>query len=303
MKKQLFSGLVLMSVVLLSGCTISVGGDSNDDKSSENAQKSESQDNQSNDSNSNNSNKDESNDGNNHESNQDNNTSNENTNSDEYYAKVWLTALPSYRNMDESEMNADLQFHNLEGEYLNPYNKANTVKYPKGMYLLAGSPTAAGHVVYKNNGDGTISIYNVPSHFQDERWLEDDEYSQQESERILNNPKVVKLYDASDEQIARTVKMFNGSTSMDDGSDSDSDDDSSSEKVTRENVIDKVESYEGSLLDTDKYTYKEPEKTDEGKWGFSFEDKDGNLAGSYIIDDDGKVTEYDENGEEVGSGY
>ncbi|MCY1029614.1 hypothetical protein OWI80_13775, partial [Mammaliicoccus sciuri] len=133
--------------------------------------------------------------------------------------------------------------------------------------------------------------------------LEDDEYSQQESERILNNPKVVKLYDASDEQIAKTVKMFNGSTSMDDSSDSDSDDDSSSEKVTRENVIDKVESYEGSLLDTDKYTYKEPEKTDEGKWGFSFEDKDGNLAGSYIIDDDGKVTEYDENGEEVGSGY
>ncbi|WP_191092301.1 MULTISPECIES: hypothetical protein [unclassified Mammaliicoccus] len=292
-----------MSVVLLSGCTISIGGDSNDDKSSENAQKSESQDNQSNGSENNNSNKDESNDGNNHESNQDNNTSNENTNSDEYYAKVWLTALPSYRNMDESEMNADLQFHNLEGEYLNPYNKANTVKYPKGMYLLAGSPTAAGQVVYKNNGDGTISIYNVPSHFQDRRWLEDDEYSQQESEKILNNPKVVKLYDASDEQIAKTVKMFNGSTSMNDGSDSDSDDDSNSEKVTRENVIDKVESYEGSLLDTDKYTYKEPEKTDEGKWGFSFEDKDGNLAGSYIIDDDGKVTEYDENGEEVGSGY
>ena len=52
------------------------------------------------------------------------------------------------------------------------------------------------------------------------------------------------------------------------------------------------------------YTYKEPEITDDGKWGFSFTDKDGDLAGSYTVDkDDGYVTEYDEDGEKVGSGY
>ena len=87
--------------------------------------------------------------------------------------------------------------------------------------------------------------------------------------------------------------------------DSDDDDDSTSnsdEKVTRDNVIDKVESYEGSTLDTDNYTYKEPEKTGDG-WGFSFTDKDGELAGSYKIDEDGYVTEYDEDGEKVDSGY
>lgn len=87
---------------------------------------------------------------------------------------------------------------------------------------------------------------------------------------------------------------------------SDSADDSSddSEEVTRANVIDKVESYEGHTLDTDTYTYKEPEITDDGKWGFSFTDKDGDLAGSYTVDkDDGYVTEYDEHGDEVGSGY
>lgn len=87
---------------------------------------------------------------------------------------------------------------------------------------------------------------------------------------------------------------------------SDSADDNSddSEEVTRANVIDKVESYEGHTLDTDTYTYKEPEITDDGKWGFSFTDKDGDLAGSYTVDrDDGYVTEYDEHGDEVGSGY
>lgn len=88
---------------------------------------------------------------------------------------------------------------------------------------------------------------------------------------------------------------------MDEDDDSDSSD---SGEVTRSNVIDKVESYEGHKLDTDTYTYKEPEKTGDGKWGFSFLDKDGDLAGSYTVDiDDGYVTEYDEDGEEVGSGY
>lgn len=225
-------------------------------------------------------------------------TSNVDTISNEYYAKVWLTALPSYRDSGDSEMDAELEHQNIEGDLLNPYNEENTVKYPKGVQRLAGTPTAAGQVVYKNNGDGTISIYDVPSHFHDERWLEDDDYSQRKSEDIINSPKVVKLYNASNDEIEQTVEMFDGSNSNDD-----SDSEDSFEKVTRENVIDKVESYEGSTLDTDTYTYKEPEKTDDGKWGFSFEDKEGNLAGSYIIDDDGEVTEYDEDGGKVGSGY
>lgn len=45
--------------------------------------------------------------------------------------------------------------------------------------------------------------------------------------------------------------------------DSDDDDNSTSssdEKVTRDKFIDKIESYEGSTLDTDNYTYKESEK-------------------------------------------
>ena len=95
--------------------------------------------------------------------------------------------------------------------------------------------------------------------------------------------------------------MFDGTTKEENKS-NDMDEDDENEEVTRDNVIDKVEFYEGEELDTDKYTFKEPEKNDDGEWGFSFLDKDGNLAGSYIIDEDGVVTEYDEDGEEVGSG-
>lgn len=43
---------------------------------------------------------------------------------------------------------------------------------------------------------------------------------------------------------------------------------------------------------------KNRKKTGDGR-GFSFTDKDGDLAASYKIDEDGYVTEYDE----VDSGY
>lgn len=72
---------------------------------------------------------------------------------------------------------------------------------------------------------------------------------------------------------------------------------SSGEKVTRANVIDKVEDYEGHKLDTSTYTYKEPEQKSNGDWGFSFVDKNGDLAGSYIVTADGDVMKYDENGD------
>ncbi|WP_436871507.1 hypothetical protein [Staphylococcus pseudoxylosus] len=83
-----------------------------------------------------------------------------------------------------------------------------------------------------------------------------------------------------------------------DDTDFSSESDSSEENVTRNNVIDYVEEYEGEPLDTEIYTYKEPEKNEDGEWGFSFTDKDGELAGSYIVDKNGNVTKYDEDGGE-----
>ncbi|MEB7436206.1 Ltp family lipoprotein [Mammaliicoccus sciuri] len=85
----------------------------------------------------------------------------------------------------------------------------------------------------------------------------------------------------------------------DEGSDDeDTDDEYDTDTVTRSNVMDIVEDYEGSTLDTDTYTYREPEKRDDGSWGFAFYTKDDELAGSYIVDEDGIVTKYDEDGVE-----
>lgn len=263
--KYIATGIIVASIVL-SACDINIntgsGGDSNDSNKQ--------------DQNSSNNSNDESNNENNND---------ENTNSPEHYAKVWISVLEDNGgNVDPSI--TEITHADVSGEVLNPYNKSASATFPNGTQALYATPTAAGQVIYKDKHDGTVDVYDVPSHFQDKRWDEDN-YSQNESTRILNNPKTVKLKDFSQSEIDNWTPVISESNDSND----------SSGEVTRENVIDKVEEYEGHSLDTSQYTYKEPEQSNNGNWGFSFTDKDDNLAGSYIVDQDGNVMKYDKDGE------
>ncbi|MBM0789595.1 hypothetical protein D0396_06350 [Staphylococcus epidermidis] len=226
------------------------------------------------------------------------------THSNKYYAQVWLTALDSYRGDSDLPFDdLEIVHQNISNKVLDPYHPDESAKLPEGTELLTASVTAAGSVYYKNNGDGTITIYNVPSHFQGS-WRDAD-YSKKESQRIIDDARTVKLYNASESEINKISQMMRTQFSVgdnlkdeDDTSESENQSSSSDEvTVTRSNVIDIVEDYEGHQLDTDTYIYKEPEKDSDGSWGFSFTDKEGHLEGSYIIDKDGEVTKYDEDGE------
>ncbi|NAM82361.1 hypothetical protein EX208_13550, partial [Staphylococcus epidermidis] len=109
--------------------------------------------------------------------------------------------------------------------------------------------------------------------------------------------------DKNFQQVANLITFTESSEPAPKESDSSNDSESESnssdsgEKVTRANVIDKVEDYEGHNLDTSTYTYKEPEQKSDGSWGFSFVDKSGNLAGSYIVHSDGSVEKFDAKGQ------
>ncbi|HBO6125499.1 TPA: hypothetical protein L4577_006200, partial [Pseudomonas aeruginosa] len=179
---------------------------------------------------------------------------------------------------------------------------------PEGMKFYVVSPSigqfasvigVSNDKIYLGGTQGELRSYkdalqNGEEH--DTKEVYDKYKDSNEFKQIANK---INIYDK--------MPTFSDDESDDDSSSDDnssSDSSSDSEEVTRDNVIDKVESYEGEKLDTDTYTFKEPEKTSNGKWGFSYDDKDGNLAGSYTVDtDDGYVTKYDENGDKIGSGY
>ena len=103
-----------------------------------------------------------------------------------------------------------------------------------------------------------------------------------EKQKQLANPSEAKLDEVANHITSDTPEQpeeFDTDTeSSSDDTSSEKKDTSSDEKVTRANVIDKVEDYEGHQLDTDTYTYKEPEQDENGDWGFSILDKNGELA-------------------------
>lgn len=286
MNNKITVATILSASLFLSACTINIGTDSEKDNDKDNNKTQSQKNNES-------SNNDQ--DSTNDDSNQANNQ-NENTQSKEHYAKVWITGIEKNGGSTNDVSDTELEHVDVSGQPINPYNTSASKTLPEGTQLIAASPTAAGSVYYKDNDDGTITIYDVPSHFQDSSWDEDD-FTVKETSKILNNAHTVSLKNPSQSKIDKVKYIISEGNPEDyqfDASDNTADD-----EVTRDNVIDKVEEYEGETLDTDTYTFKEPEKMEDGRWGFSFEDKDGNLAGSYIIDSDGTVTEYDEDGEEL----
>ena len=94
----------------------------------------------------------------------------------------------------------------MSGEPINPYNEDASEVYPEGTVVLSPSVTALGHITFKDNNDGTVTFYDVPSHFQDHRWTEDG-YSKQETARILKNGQTKKIKNALDSDIEKVVTL------------------------------------------------------------------------------------------------
>lgn len=154
--------------------------------------------------------------------------------------------------------------------------------------------TDFSHLINKGNTASGYVYYDVP---------ESETYNVElEAMPNLKNIKAKWKINKSDIQQANntynqptdesTNETYEESTEEPDNSDNEPSD----EIVDRSNVMDYVEDYEGETLDTDSYTFKEPEHRDDGSWGFAYYTKDGELAGSYIVDEYGMVSKFDEDG-------
>lgn len=112
------------------------------------------------------------------------------------YARVWLQIVG---NQDIEALNIS---HIAAGEQVNPYEE-DSVDYPEDVITLYGKFMAEGTVVYSGNGDGTINLYEVPSHWPSNEQI--DESMEEYTENILKNTELIYIETGNDEDIKNLI--------------------------------------------------------------------------------------------------
>ncbi|WP_130860530.1 hypothetical protein [Gracilibacillus phocaeensis] len=108
------------------------------------------------------------------------------------YARVWLQIIG---NQDVTELNVS---RTSAGEPVNPYDD-NSVNYPEDIITLYGEFMAEGIVTYSGNGDGSINLYDVPSHWPSDEQI--DESMEEYTENIINNTELISIDTGNEEEI------------------------------------------------------------------------------------------------------
>ena len=115
-------------------------------------------------------------------------------------ARVWayvIKNIPSELDVDKKPAGTKIYFGGLG------------VEYPKDVKTLYTPISAEGHVTYASNGDGTVTIYPVPSHWQqsaDE--LNSEEFMTQFTQGILDHAETVTLPDGDPDMIRQILVVL-----------------------------------------------------------------------------------------------
>ncbi|MFS0656488.1 hypothetical protein [Bacillus sp. 179-C3.3 HS] len=99
-----------------------------------------------------------------------------------------------------------------KGALVNP-DLPHGARYPEDVVQLAGSRLVDGSVTYHSNGDGTVNLYQVPLRWDASPDME-TEVLEQETTRIIDQPKVVKIAVGQDEQVKKLIGLLKKSTSQ-----------------------------------------------------------------------------------------
>jgi len=109
-------------------------------------------------------------------------------------AKVWLTKFGS---VDSSVISLAVEYCSA-GSEMAPV--AGSVTFPRDVMIASALPMAGGRVTYANNNDGTVTIYDVPSHFQDPQF-QNEEYGRQFTQNIIDTAYSMTLKEFSNQQL------------------------------------------------------------------------------------------------------
>ena len=115
------------------------------------------------------------------------------------YARVWLQIVG---NTDTEELNV---WHSSAGEQVNIYDD-DSVDYPEDVISLGGKIMADGEVTYSGNGDGSINLYDVPSHWPNHKQIDISmgEYTKE----IIKNTKLIYIEPGDDEEVISLIEKL-----------------------------------------------------------------------------------------------
>jgi hypothetical protein len=116
------------------------------------------------------------------------------------YARVWLQVTG---NKNAAEINVH---HISAGEPVNPYDEDSAV-YPENVIMLAGEVTADGTVAYSGNGNGTINLYKIPSHWPSAQQIEGS--MKDYTEKIISTTEKVSINPGDDEKVRELIEKLN----------------------------------------------------------------------------------------------
>lgn len=116
------------------------------------------------------------------------------------FARVWLQIIG---NQDVEELNV---YHISAGEQVNPYDD-HSVDYPEDVITLGGGIMADGIVTYSGNGDGTINLYNIPSHWPSKEQI--DTSMEEYTDDIIENTEQIYIETGNDEEVITLIEKLN----------------------------------------------------------------------------------------------
>ena len=112
------------------------------------------------------------------------------------YARVWLDYVNS-----STPPQLAVSF-NEKGTPINPYLEDENIVYPEDVTVLRGEFTADGLVTYSSNGDGTINVYDVPTHWHQQS----DAEMKEATENVLKTIKKKEVPTGNDEQVLNILE-------------------------------------------------------------------------------------------------
>ncbi|MDN6163768.1 MAG: hypothetical protein L0J01_06260 [Tetragenococcus halophilus] len=118
------------------------------------------------------------------------------------YARVWLQMKD---NMDINELKV---IYIKKGDPVNPYEEEESAEYPEDVIMLSGAGVAGNPgVVYSGNGDGTINLYDIPSHWQE--GIEPEGQTMEEYTRdIIENTEEIYIEPRDEEDVEKLIQKI-----------------------------------------------------------------------------------------------